>query len=177
MSETKNQKEEEEEEKFQPSFKLQYFPFAGQAFSLRLAAYIGGISYSDEFITKQEHISIKKANGRRWTSLPEMNIYDNNNNEIITIGQSNTCLRYIGRICNLYPSKNILLGGLCDEILDSCEDLRQILLGSMTTKDQRQKLISSGGKITYWLKKFEKRLNENIQRGNNNGYIVTNTLT
>eukprot|EP01084_Bolivina_argentea_P157619 274645_1 len=178
MAEQKTENKEDEEEKVpQPSFKLTYFPFAGRAFSIRLAAHIGGVAYTDEFVTKQEHLSTKKANGRRWSGLPEISVYGKDNREILTIGQSNACLRYVGTICNLYPNKTPLLAALCDEILDSCEDLRIILAGSMSTKDDRQKLISAEGQLTYWLKKFEKRLSENKARGNDSGYIVGSDLT
>merc|ERR1719229_944241 len=129
MAEQPAEEKEEEEQVPQPSFKLLYFPFAGRAASLRLAAFVGGISYTDEFVTKEEHIMAKTSNLRRWSGLPEATIYSAENKEIMTIGQSNTILRYIGKLCNLYPS-NALSAALVDEILDSCEDTRAAAMGS-----------------------------------------------
>ena len=60
---------EEEEVAAQPSFKLTYFPFAGRAASLRLAAFLGGLSYTDEIVTMKEHQTAKKQNGRRWNGM------------------------------------------------------------------------------------------------------------
>ena len=180
MAEEEEVKEEEEEEEIAiPGFKISYFPFAGRAFSLRLAGYIGGVSYTDEFITKQEHEITKKSGNRRWNGLPELTIYNKENKELIRIGQSNNCLRYIGLISGLYPGDiNPILGALCDEILDSVEDTSNTIKNvGMTTKEQRLELISKNGKLTYWLTKFEKRFNENIERGNKNGYIVGDKLT
>lgn len=172
-------KEEEEEIVAIPGYKLSYFPFAGRAFSLRLAGFIGGLSYTDEFITKEEHSITKKASGRRWSGLPELTIYNKDNKELITIGQSNTCLRYIGSICNLYPGdNNPILGALCDEILDSVEDTSNAIKGGMNTKEDRSNLLSKDGSLTYWMTKFEKRFQENNKRfKDNKGYIVGDNLS
>eukprot|EP01083_Nonionella_stella_P048516 129636_1 len=174
--ETKEEVEEEEETVPQPSFKLYYFPFAGEAFSLRLAAYISGIAYTDEFVTEQEHQAAKQGNLRRWLTLPEIAIYGKDNKEIITIGQSNTCLRYVGNLCGLYP-ENPVYAALCDEVLDSVSNTRTAVLGSTATKEDRAKLITEDGVLTYWLKKFEARLEENKKRGNEGGYIVGKELS
>eukprot|EP01084_Bolivina_argentea_P278579 475962_1 len=170
------EEEEEEEEVPQPSFKLSYFPFAGRAASLRMTAYIGGLSYTDEFVTSDEHKKSKEGGLRRWSGLPELTVYDKNNKELCTIGQSNACLRYIGILSGLYSDKP-LIASLIDEILDSVEDTKRVLQGAMSTKEDRAKLISKEGALTYWLTKFENRLSENEKRGNENGFTVGNTMT
>jgi len=178
---SKQPEQEEEEEVIQPSFKLSYFAFAGRAASLRLAAFVGNVSYTDAFVTKQEHETTKKANARRWSGLPECTLYSKENKEVLTIGQSNTILRYIGSVSTpvMYPA-NALLAALCDEVLDSCEDTKAAILGGLATEQDRQKLVSKEGALTYWLGKFELRLQENAKRNggdDNAGYVVGNELT
>ena len=67
---------------------MRYFAFGGRAAPLRIAAFLGGVAYQDEFITNNKE---QKAEGkRRWSGLPEIVVGDQ------VIGQSNACLRYIG---------------------------------------------------------------------------------
>ena len=114
----------------------------------------------------------------RWSGLPEVTVYGKDNKEIVTIGQSNACLRYIGSLCGLYPDDNPLLAALCDEVLDACEDTRSAIMGEMATKEGRAKLVAKDGGLTYWLTKFELRLKENEQRGDNGGgYVCGNALS
>ena len=37
--------------------------------------------------------------------------------------------------------------------------------------------MAKAGKLTYWLNKFEQRLRENKERGNEDGYVVGDQLT
>merc|ERR1712013_255480 len=160
------------EEVPRPSFKLTYFPFAGQAASLRLTAHIGGISYTDEFVSVEEC----KASGVRWKGLPEITVYGDDNKAVATIGQANACLRYIGSLCGMY-SESVMGAALIDEILDSCEDTRSALAGSMNSKESRKALIGKDGKLLYWLSKFESRLKENKERGCENGWVAGDVMS
>ena len=86
------------EEKQNVSFRITYFGFGGRAAPLRLAAYIGGLSYEDNFESFDEHGQAKKNGTRRWSGIPELTIFDEDGNEVATVGQSNACLRYIGLV-------------------------------------------------------------------------------
>ena len=86
---------EQKEEK--PSFQIIYYGFGGRAAPLRAAATIGGLSYQDYFESKEEHKKAKAEGKRRWSGLPELTVFDKDGKELITIGQSNSCLRYIGK--------------------------------------------------------------------------------
>lgn len=101
-SDIKVSETEETTEPEKYSIVISYFPFGGDAASLRLAAYIGGISYADIFTTSEEHQQCLQNGTRRWRGLPEMTINQENGEELLTIGHSNTCLRYIGIYIHLH---------------------------------------------------------------------------
>ena len=85
-----------------PSVRITYFPLPGRAAPIRLACHIGGISYEDNFITLEEQKQQKADGKRRWSGPPEITIFDKNGKELVTIGQSNACLRYVGMLIIVY---------------------------------------------------------------------------
>ena len=94
----------------QPSFKITYFGFDGRGAPLRLAAVAAGLAYEENIITFEEHGKAKAEGKRRWSGVPELTIYDNDGKEIVTLGQSNTCLRYIGMYhINIYHSNEMMM--------------------------------------------------------------------
>ena len=80
----------------QSSFKILYFGINGRGAPLRAAASLGGLAYEDEFVSFDEHGKAKKEGARRWSGMPELIVNDKDGKELITLGQSNSCLRYIG---------------------------------------------------------------------------------
>eukprot|EP01084_Bolivina_argentea_P085377 154289_1 len=160
--------------------KILYFPFGGRGSALRLAAFIGNLRFEDEFISFEEFRSIKQEYKIRWCTLPQIIIYDTNHNQISTIGQSNTCLRYIGWKCNLYPTCQIHAAN-CDEIMDYIEDMMLLLAPSEFCGDENEKKKLrkelSEHELLIWLQKLEWRLNENINKGYKNGYIIGDEFT
>ena len=85
-----------EQKESAPSFKIAYFGFPGRGQALRAAATFGGIAYEDYFESKEQHAKAKEDGTRRWAGVPELTLYDKDGKEAGKIGQSNTCLRYIG---------------------------------------------------------------------------------
>eukprot|EP01084_Bolivina_argentea_P312861 541689_1 len=171
----------EQKETETPSIKISYFHFNGRGAPLRAAAAIGGLSYEDNFVTFQEHKAAKIDGTRRWSGLPELSVYDKDGKVIATVGQSNACIRYIGKLTGLYPT-NPVEAALVDEILDSAEDTAQLLTASMREKDAEKKkamreALLADDKLPYWAKKFETRFEENEKRGCNNGFVVGDKLT
>ena len=160
--------------------KIKYFPFGGRGTAVRLAAYIGNLTFEDEFISFDDFESIRNNKCIKWCTLPQIIIYDKDNKKQSLIGQSNTCLRYIGFKCNLYPSDPIQAAN-CDEIMDFVEDIMLLLAPSEFCGDDNKKMKLrkelSKTKLPIWLKKLEWRLQENIQNGYKNGYIVGDSLT
>ena len=165
------------------SVKVSYFGFHGRGAPLLAALSMAGISYQHEFVDIKQHFHDQKQGKRRWYGLPEMTLYDKDGQQLIIISQSNACLRYIGKITGLYPT-NPLLAALCDEILDSCEDilweLNKLGTGFMSDQNEIKRLrltLHEKDKLPYWYNKFELRLKENEERGNKNGFIVGDKMT
>ena len=190
-----------EDQKEQSSFRVTYYAFGGRAAPLREAAVLGGISFEDKFITKEEHKEQKKHGLRRWSGPPglyyiyvyrfcipishrlyliELTIFDKDGKEITTIGQSNSCLRYIGNISGTYPEGNVERA-LVDEVLDSTEDVMTMFVKLMFIADAEEKKNAAAAlmkkQFPYWFKKFESRLEENEKRGNKNGFFVGDSIT
>ena len=101
--------EKSSDNEISPSIGITYFGVHGRGAPLRAACSIGGLSYEDNIITFNENKELKSLGKRRWSGVPEIKIYENKNNkELVTIGQSNTCLRYIG-MYNLYLLSNYIM--------------------------------------------------------------------
>mmetsp|Transcript_97961 Transcript_97961/g.119982 ORF Transcript_97961/g.119982 Transcript_97961/m.119982 type:complete len:255 (-) Transcript_97961:24-788(-) len=163
--------------------KIQYFPFNGRAYPLRLAGFIGDIKFDDEFISFKDFRQSRTDGNIIWAGMPQAIIIENNKKYILS--QSNSILRYIGKKTGLYP-KNDILAALVDGVMDACEDVQNMLAPSMQENDKDKKLEmrkqllkkDSGSKgLLYWYQKFDDRLNENEKRGCNNGFFVGNSLT
>merc|ERR1712154_306968 len=101
--------------------------------------------------------------------------------DVVTIGQSNACARYVGSISGTYP-KGLVERALVDEVMDSSEDLN-VLVGKASFGDEESKkkateeMLKKDGSFAYWLGKFEARLEENEKRGNKNGFFVGDSIT
>lgn len=164
-----------------PSVRISYFGIQGRGGPLRAAATIGGLSYEDRFVSGAENMESKKAGKNRWSGIPELTIFGKDGKELVTIGQSNTCLRYIGSLAGLY-SDNPLNAALMDECLDSVEDIMMMLTPSFREKDEEKKkamrlALMEPDKLPYWIQKFESRYEENEKRGNKNGFVVGDSLS
>jgi len=165
------------------SFAVIYYPFGGRAEPLRYAAALGGISFEDRFITQEQQKKDKAEGKRRWSGPPELVAIDKDGKDLVTIAQSNTCLRYIGKLAGLYP-ENKVSAALADEILDSSEDVFGVLMGAMAGKEKdeekkaaAEELLKDDGKLTYWVKKFACRQKEAADRGVKSGLFVGEEIT
>eukprot|EP00486_Rosalina_sp_Unknown_P006416 CAMPEP_0201574714 /NCGR_PEP_ID=MMETSP0190_2-20130828/19397_1 /ASSEMBLY_ACC=CAM_ASM_000263 /TAXON_ID=37353 /ORGANISM="Rosalina sp." /LENGTH=144 /DNA_ID=CAMNT_0048003359 /DNA_START=82 /DNA_END=513 /DNA_ORIENTATION=- len=142
------------EEKSESSFRISYYAFNGRAGPLRAAASLGGISYEDVFENGEEHKKAKEDGTRRWSGLPELTVLDKDGKEVTKLGQSNACLRYIGKLAGSYP-ENALERALVDEVLDSCEDMNNLVAPTFSIKDEEEKKkarlrLMEADKFPYW---------------------------
>jgi len=175
---------EQKAEEGTSTFRMIYYAFGGRAEPVRLAASLGGIAFEDEIVTREDQQQQKAEGKRRWSGPPEIVVLDKEGKAVVTLGQSNACLRLIGALGNKYPA-DAMQRALCDEMLDSMEDLANAFVGAVAgLKDEEKpaavgKLMASEpeGKFTYWFKKFEARLDENEQRGNKSGLFVGDAVT
>jgi len=174
--------EQKADESAQASFRCIYYGVGGRGACIRLAAALGGVAFEDEFITGAQHAKDKAEGNRRWSGPPEIIVYGKDGKELTKIAQSNACLRFAGALGGLYP-KDPLQRALNDEILDSMEDVNMAMTPAFMEKDAEKKaalmadLTKADGKLTYWLGKFEARLEENEKRGNKNGLFVGDTIS
>jgi len=164
------------------SFTIQYFGIPGRGAPLRAAAFLGGISYKDQFVTGAEHGAAKKAGKKRWSGMPEVTLHDKDGNDVAVVAQSNVCLSLIGQMAGLYP-KNMVQAALVEEVTTAVEDMiGAVLAPTFGLKDDelkkaREALVTDKGKLPYWFSKFENRLTENEARGFKNGYFVGDSMT
>jgi len=168
------------------SLRMVYFPFSARGGPLRLAAAYGGIKLEERNIGFEEQAKEKAEGKRRWAGIPELFILDKDGKETGNIGQSNACLRYIGKLAGLYPSTPYE-AALCDEVCDSVEDISsaalKIALGAKDAEDKKAqgtefcKEAEAKYTLRYWMDKFLCRIDENAKRGNKNGLFVGDSLT
>merc|ERR1712130_643576 len=92
---------------------ITYFPIRGRVDPSRLALEYAGIPYEMDIVAFDE-MSDRKP------SLPfgQVPVYSDNQ---VRLAQSNTILRYIGRVANLY-SDDVVEQGKIDELIDAAED-------------------------------------------------------
>mmetsp|Transcript_6290 Transcript_6290/g.5522 ORF Transcript_6290/g.5522 Transcript_6290/m.5522 type:complete len:252 (-) Transcript_6290:106-861(-) len=159
-----------------------YYAFGGRAEPLRNAAALGGISFEDRFITQEQQKKAKAEGKRRWSGPPEVVVIDKDGKDLVTIAQSNTCLRYVGKLAGIYP-ENPVQAALADEVADSVEDVFGVLSAATAGKDEEEKksavgeLLKDDGSFTYWLGKFLCRQQEAEKRGVKSGLFVGEEIT
>jgi len=170
----------EEKKEESVSFTIEYWGMGGRGAPLRAAAFLGGLSYKDKFVTGSQHKEVKKAGNRRWSGIPEMTLHDKDGNDVAVIGQSNVCLKLIGSMAGMYP-KDMVQQALVDEILASTEDTMVILSPSFRVSEDQKKAMRlemmKPDKLPYWMQKFDNRFTENEKRGNKNGFVVGDSMT
>lgn len=128
-------------------FKLTYFDFSGgRGESIRLALHLGGIAFDDVRLKFPEFKELRPS--FRFHALPVFEIDGSQ------ITQSNSILRYVGKLTNLYPTDD-LQALYCDEVMDADEDLshavgRTFGLEGDAMKKAREELVE--GRLSTFIK-------------------------
>ena len=149
------------------TFKLTYFDFdGGRGEPVRIAFHAAGIDFEDHRISFDEFM--KCRGDMRFTCAPVLEI------DGVTVTQSNSMLRYVGKMAGLYP-KDDLQALYCDEAMDAVEDLLHHVVQTFglegdELKAAREKLADG------WLSTFIKGLAEILERGGGE-YFADNRLT
>ncbi len=92
--------------------------------------------------------------------------------------QSNSILRYVGKLAGLYPSDPVL-AAFVDEVLDACEESTIALGPSMWECDEKKVLemrrvfVADNGPLHQWLKGIERIL----MRNGNTGFCAGSDLS
>ena len=136
-------------------FKLTYFDFdGGRGEPIRIAFHAAGVAFDDHRISFDKFMETR--GDMRFTCAPELDI------DGVTVTQSNSILRYVGKMADLYPEDD-RQALYCDEAMDAVEDLlHQIVqtfgLEGDELKAAREKLANG------WLSIFVKGLAEILER-------------
>ncbi len=148
-------------------FKLTYFDFnGGRGESIRIAFHAAGVDFEDHRISFEEFT--KTRGDMRFTCSPELEV------DGVTVTQSNSMLRYVGKMAGLYPEDD-LQALYCDEAMDAVEDLLHQIVQSFglegdELKAAREKLVDG------WITVFVKGLADILERGGGE-YFADNRLT
>jgi glutathione S-transferase len=148
-------------------FKLTYFDFdGGRGEPVRIAFHAAGVDFEDHRISFDEFM--KTRSDLRFTCAPVLEI------DGVTVTQSNSMLRYVGKMAGLYPEDE-MQALYCDEAMDAVEDLMHQVVQTFglegdELKAAREKLTAG------WLTVFIKGLAEILERAGGE-YFADNRLT
>lgn len=96
-------------------YKLTYFDFdGGRGEPVRIALHAADVEFEDHRISFEEFMKTRAT--MPFTCAPVLEI------DGVTVTQSNSMLRYIGKLAGLYPA-DALQALYCDEAMDAIEDL------------------------------------------------------
>ena len=149
------------------SYKLTYFNFdGGRGEPIRIALHAAGIEFEDERLSFEQFG--KMRHGTAFNALPVLNI------DGADVTQTNSLLRYVGKMADLYPTDN-LQALYCDEVMSALEDVNHhvgqtLFLQGDELRLAREKLVDG------WLTIFIKGLDKLLIRGGGK-YFVDNQLT
>lgn len=132
---------------------LIYFDFdGGRGEPARLALQVGGVAFEDRRIPPNEWPAYRDK--MPFQAMPVLEVDGK------SIAQSNTIIRYVGRLASLYP-KDDWQAALCDEVMDAAEDIttriaNTLQMGADEKKKVREALAA--GAITRFIEQLEARL-------------------
>ena len=150
-----------------PSYKLTYFNFdGGRGEPIRIALHAAGIEFEDERLSFEQFGDMRL--GTPFNALPVLSIDD------ADVTQTNSLLRYVGKMANLYPTDD-LQALYCDEVMSVLEDINHkvgqtLFLQGEELRVAREKLADG------WLPVFLKGLDSLLARGGGE-YFADNQLT
>ncbi len=150
-----------------PKYRLTYFDFdGGRGEPIRIAFHNAGVDFEDHRISFAEFAQTRSD--MRFTCTPELDI------DGVTVTQSNSMLRYVGKMAGLYPEDD-LQALYCDEAMDAVEDMLHQIVGTFglegdALKTAREELVDR------WLTVFIRGLAEILERGGGE-YFADNRLT
>ena len=98
-----------------PKLILTYFDFdGGRGEAARLAMHLGGIAFEDRRIPGKDWPALRDT--MPFQALPVLEV------DGVSISQSNTINRYLGKLTGLYP-RDDWQATLVDEVMDAVEDI------------------------------------------------------
>lgn len=152
--------------------KLLYFPLDGRGEAIRLTLVIGGVAYEDEIIEFKDWPARKPTTP--FGSVPVLYVDGK------PLAQTNSILRYVGRLAHLYPADDLWTAAKIDEIADTVEDHVAVLVATVfnySLSDEQKKanfedFTKENGSITVWARNLDKTI-----AANGGSHAVGNNLT
>ncbi|MSQ98745.1 MAG: glutathione S-transferase [Xanthomonadales bacterium] len=139
-----------------PKLKLTYFAFdGGRGEPIRLALACGKIPFEDHRFPPSDWPTMKDQTPLHQVPVMEVD------GKVIT--QSNTLLRYAGKLAGLYPN-DPLEAAHCDEAMETIEDIVTKIVPTMFMQDEEEKRRArealAAGPIPLYLRRLETMLKE-----------------
>ncbi|HQX23584.1 MAG TPA: glutathione S-transferase [Pseudomonadota bacterium] len=150
-----------------PKLILTYFDFdGGRGEAARLAMHLGGIAFEDRRIPGKDWPALRDT--MPFQALPVLEV------DGVSISQSNTINRYLGKLTGLYP-RDDWQATLVDEVMDAVEDISTSIGNTMALEGaakQKAREALAAGPIPRYLQQLEARL-----RAGGGEWFVENRLT
>ena len=149
------------------NYKLTYFNFdGGRGEPVRIALHAADIEFEDERLSFEQFSEMRHSTP--FNALPVLSV------DGADITQSNSLLRYVGKMADLYPTDN-LQALYCDEVMSVFEDINHqvgqtLFLQGEELRLAREKLVDG------WLTVYLQGLNILLARGGGE-YFADNQLT
>lgn len=149
------------------SYKLTYFDFdGGRGEPIRIALHAAGADFEDERLTFAEFSEMRQATP--FNALPVLDV------DGAAFTQTNSLLRYVGKIAGLYPADR-LQALYCDEVMSVFEDINHQIGQTFGMEGEALRLARE--KLTDgWLTVFLKGLDKLLARGGGE-YFADKRLT
>ena len=149
------------------NYKLTYFNFdGGRGEPVRIALHAADIEFEDERLSFEQFSEMRHSTP--FNALPVLSV------DGADITQTNSLLRYVGKMADLYPTDN-LQALYCDEVMSVFEDINHqvgqtLFLQGEELRLAREKLVDG------WLTVYLQGLNILLARGGGE-YFADNQLT
>jgi len=154
-------------------YKLTYFPLDGRGEAIRLAFSIAGLDWENDIVEFAAWPAKKPTTP--YGTIPVLTL-DNGK----VLAQTNSILRFVGKVAKLYPTQDDWDSAKIDEILDAVEDHIGGLFSPMFDRnltDEQKKAryehnTKEGGSFHLWALNLEKAIT-----ANGGQYAVGDSLT
>jgi len=149
------------------SYELTYFDFdGGRGEPIRLALHAAGIDFDDKRLSFAEFSEMRQSTP--FNSLPVLEIDGS------PISQSNSILRYVGKMAGLYPADD-RQALYCDEVMDVLEDINH-QIGQTFGLQGEELAVARAKLVDGWLTVFITGLDTLLARGGGT-FFADNRLT
>ena len=103
----------------QPTLKLYYFDIKGKGECIRLICSYSGLELNDHrFSSRDEFLAMKEGTRLQFGQVPMLEVDGKH-----TMVQSNSIMRYLGKLSGLYPTTDHILAQKVDAVMDQATDV------------------------------------------------------